>query len=273
MPPRKRRRKNNVMKQRLGLIGWNGSRPFNPWSKTLTTKTLGEGHNPGTTSGAVVILPVNNWNDPLGSLSTLVAGTGSLTSNRHPMNHDLAISTGYNRVQVLSWKCVLTFTWILAGDPIQDFIVAYHFGTQASTEITLTAGTAARLEALEFQTNPRWTLKRFNASGGTDATNARPNNVTISVPNVFAYCKIIADGSLTTEANNQTVSHVIADTSSASNEPAIPLRCTFAIYTESGLALAVDSIRVNVAITQKVKIMRDFLGGEDMDGGEPDPHA
>ncbi len=273
MPRRRGKRSRAIMMQRLGLRGWNGSRPFEPWSKTITTKTLGEGHNPGTTAGALVTIPVNNWNDPLGSLVTLVAGTGSLTSNRHPMNHNSAIAAGYNRVQVLSWKMVITVTWIKVSDPVQDFIIAYTFKTDTGTEVTLTAGTAARIEALEFRTNPKWTLKRFNASGGTDARLPRPNTVVVSVPNVFAYCKIIADGTLALEANNQSVSHVLADTSSATNEPAIPLRCTFAIYTESGLAMDIDSIRVNVAITQRVKVMRDFIGTEDMNSGEPDVHA
>lgn len=275
MPPRRKKRRTggSIMRQRMGLAGWNGSRPFSPWSRTITTKTLGEGHNPGTTTGAVVTLPVNNWNDPLGSLSTLVAGTGSLTSNRHPMDHAEALAAGYGRVQVLSWKCVITVTWIKAADAIQDYIIAYTFKTDTATEVLLAAGSAARIEALEFRTNPRWTLKSFNATGGLNPINNRPNTVTINVPNVFEYCNLIALGGLTDEANNNTVSHVLADTSSGSNQPAIPLRCTFAIYTESGLALDIDSIRVNVAITQRVKLMRDFKGGEDMDGGEPDVHS
>lgn len=272
MAPRRRSSQRDIMHRRMGLKGLNNSRPFKPWSKTLVTRTLGEGHaGIGTLAGSSFNLPVNNWNDPLGGLTGLQAGTGSLTKNRHPMNHDDAIADGYDHVQVLSWKAEIATTWIGTSSETLDYIVAYTFAEDTSTEVALTAGTAVRLERLEMMTNPRWTMRNYNAVGGEQ--HSKPNNsVFISVPNVFAYCTLIARGHQTVEANNGTVSHQIVDSSSSTNVPDIGLFCTVSIFTESGLALPVDSILVTVAITQRVKIMRDKLGGEDMEDGETDVH-
>lgn len=281
MAPRRKRRKASrkfnvtraLMERRLGVRGWGRSRPFFEWSKTLITRTLGEGHNPGTTTGAVFHLPVNNWNDPLGTLATLVAGTGSLTSNRHPVHHDTAISVGFHRVQVLSWRAKINVNWIGNADQLNDFIVAYTFSENAATEVLLAVGTAARIENMEFQTNPRWTLKRFEADGFRQFKPSSEMSVNINVPNVFEYCKIIAGGHLNIEANNATIGHLLADVGSGSSVPTVQLFCTVVIYTESGLEMVVDSVHVTVAITQRVKIMRDHLGAEDMDDGEVDVHA
>ncbi len=274
---RRKRRKgssaNMIMKKRLGILSWNGSRPFLGWSKTLTTRTLGEGHNPGTTAGAQFSIPVNNWNDPLGSLATLVAGTGSLTSNRHPMDHDSAIASGYQRVQVLSWKAEIDVNWITGASNTGDFVVAYTFNQDVATEVALTAGTAARIEALEIETNRRWTTKRFNSAAGASAGAKRNTKVVINVPNVFAYCDNIARGTEVVEANNATCSHVISDNSFQTDDPEITLFCNVVIYQETGLEMLINSILVKVAITQKVKIMRDKQGAQDMDDGEPDVHA
>lgn len=278
MVARKRKRKRtrtarDVMKQRLGVTGWKGSRPFSAWSKMLTTVTLGEGHNPGTTTGTQFGLPVNNWNDPLGNLGTMVAGTGSKTESRHPMNHDRAIAEGYERVQVQGWQAEIIVNWIRDPSATQDFVIAYTFSEDINTAVALTAGDTGRLENMSFQTNPRWTLKKFNATGGSDEIPKR-KSVTIRVPDVFAYCKLIAEGSLGLEANNISTSHTIADVNFNSiSFPQVPLFCRVAIYTESGLAMLVDSIHVQVKITQRVKIMRDNLGAEDMAGGNPDVHA
>ncbi len=81
---RKRKASSSTMRRRMGLTGWGNSKPFFGWSKTLTTKTLGEGHNPGVLNGAKFTLPVNNWNDPLGDLGNLVPGSGSLTKTVIP---------------------------------------------------------------------------------------------------------------------------------------------------------------------------------------------
>ncbi len=277
--PRRRKRSRRftttraVMKRRLGMVGWGNSRPWHPWSKIITTRTLGEGHNPGTTTGAIFFLPVNNWNDPLGSLATLVAGSGSLTSNRHPMNHNNAISTGYNWAQVLSWSAKIEINWITASSPPNDFNVAYTFAQDAASEVTLVAGTEARVDNLDIETNPMWTVKRFNAAFGDTPKRGNEGVTFISVPNVFEYCDSIARGLSATEANNQTVGHLIADVSHTSGPPTIPLFCTVAIYTISGLAMPINSVHVTVAVTQRVKLMRDLIGAEDLDEGQPDVHA
>ncbi len=263
----------NVMKRRLGLLGWGNSRPFHEWSKTLTTRTMGEGHNPGTTSGAVFHLPVNNWNDPLGTLSTLVGGSGSLTANRHPMNHDFALARGYNRVQVLSWRARINVNWIASASGTQDFIVAYTFSQDANTQLLLTTPTVARLERLRIETNPRWTVKKFDAHNQATLIPSSAMGISINVPNVFAYCDIIARGQLDLEANNGTVGHILGDNAATVNPPDITLFCTVVIMTESGIAMALDAVHVTVAITQRVKIMRDALGNEDMVEGTPDVHA
>lgn len=269
---RKRSSTNSIMRKRMGLTGWANSKPFFPWSKTLITRTLGEGHNPGTTVGAIFVLPVNNWNDPLGSLSTLGAGTGSLTSNRHPMHHAEAIEGRYKRVQVLSWKADIQVNWIKTGVSTGDFIVAYNFTQGGNSALDLTPGTAARLQRLSLMTNPRWTIKSFNAAGGVDGPSTK--HVFINVPNVFKYCDIIAKGKDGSgEANNFSVGHVIADSNDSSNAPEIFLGCTVVIFSKSGLAMPIDSVHVTVAITQRVKIMRDKAAADDLKEGNPDVHA
>ncbi len=278
MAPAKKRRTKRfsakaTMKRRLGLLGWGNSRPFFEWSKTITTRTLGEGHNPGTLAGAFFHLPVNNWNDPLGTLSNLVAGSGSLTANRHPLNHDDAITRNYNRARVLSWSAKINVNWIASASGTQDFIVAYTFSEDTNTEVTLVAGTAARIERLEIETNPRWTVKKFEAANNGQFAPSSTRGIFIRVPNVFAYCDIIARGEQDVEANNGTVGHILADSSSATNAPTITLFCTVVIMTESGIAMAIDSVHATVAITQRVKLMRDHQGAEDMDEGEVDVHA
>ncbi len=273
-----RRRKyssaNAIMKKRLGATGWGGSRPFFPWSKSLTTRTLGEGHNPGTTCGVQFFLAVNNWNDPMTTLIGLVAGTGSLTSNRHPMNHDNAIARGYNRVNVFTWKAEIDVNWIVAQAPTLDFFVAYQFQEDFNSEITLTAGTAARIERMELFTNPRWTIKHFNAAPG-DATGAKKggHDVVIYVPSIQKYGEFIAGGNNDLLADNGSLGHALADVAYSSNPPVIPIVCNVVIFTESGLAMPIDSVHVTVAVTQKVKIYRDAPGGENMDDGEADVHA
>ncbi len=281
MAPRRKTRKKRhkgsssraIMKRRMGLIGWGGSRPFFKWSQTIITRTLGEGHNPGTTSGAVFHLPVNNWNDPLGTLSTLVAGSGSLTANRHPVNHDDAIAIGYNRVQVLSWNATIFANWIAAGQGASDFIVAYTFSEDEATEVALVAGSTSRIERLEIETDPRWTVKKFDANNQGTFKPTSAMAVHINVPNVFDYCNTIAMGHKNIAADNGSVSHVLGDSNSTTNPPLITLFCTVVIMTESGGALPINSIHVTVAIKQRAKLMRDFQGAEDLDGGEVDVHA
>lgn len=280
MPPRRKRRKkrkrkrgDEVMKRRLGLTGWGRVKAFHPWSKTVVSRILGEGHNPGTTAGAVFILPVNNWNDPLGSLSTLVAGTGSLTNNRHPEHHDDALNDGYTRVQVLGWQARINVNWILADNPVQDFMVGYAFVGTSGTEVVLTAGTAARIERMEFLTNPRWTFKHYRAVQGLQEVRSQKEAIVINVPNIARYLRVITRGSRTSALDNNVMQHIIADSPHTSSPANALLFCNVAIITEGGLAMAIDSVRVTVQITQRVKIYRDNPGSKDMDGGEVDVHA
>ncbi len=270
MPPPRFQRRNATMRRRMGLAGWNNSRPWSPWSKSLTTMTIREGHNPGGSAGAVFHLPVNNWNDPLGDLDTLVAGTGALNHKRHPMNHDQAIADGYNIVQVLSWKAVIETNWIAAGNITNDYIVAYTFSQNEATTITLVHTTeAARTERLNILTSPRWTFKRYNAA----PYNSFGKKITIVVDDVYAYCELIAHGSQVNAFGNGMMSHVISDTDHLSNTPVTNLFCTVVIMTESGLVMLVDSIHVTVKVTQKVRIMRDKVGAQDTTEGVPDSHA
>lgn len=261
------------MKRRLGITGWGGSRPYNPWSKTLTTTTIGIGHNPGTTSGALFILPCNNWNDPTADLGTLVGGSGTSSTNRHPMHHNTAIADGYNVVQVLSWKAALRVNWILADTPTADFFVAYTFRGSALSEVTLTAGTASAIERMEMMTNSRWTLKHYRAVQGLQEVRPNSEDIIINVPNVFKYCENISRGTEIVTFGNGAMSHLIADVNSASGPPAVELFCTVVIMTESGQAMAIDSVAVTVSITQKVKIMRNWTGTSDLNEGEPDVHS
>lgn len=263
-----------VMKQRLGIKGHKGSQPFDAWSKTLTTVTLGEGHNPGTTTGTVFHLPCANWNDPLGDLDTMVSGTGQLTENRHPMDHNTAIAAGYNTVQVLSWKATITTNWILADAPLGDFMLAYTFVQNEDTEITLAAGAATRSMRLAMITSPRWTIKKFRSVQGFSENVLGSEKTVISVPNMFKYLKIINDGSTTSiPFGNARAAHVIADVAHSASPAAVDMFCTVVIFSESGLAMAIDSIHVTVAIEQKVRIMRNWLGSTDLNAGQPDIHG
>ncbi len=270
---RKRKVKNSVMKRRLGILGWDGSRPFTPWSKTLTTITYGVGRSPGTISGTIFHLPVNNWNDPIGPLSNPVAGAGTFTANRHPTNHDTAIANGYNTVQVLEWQLRLQVNWILDAAPTNDFFVAYTFKQDAATEVTMTAGTDSAIERLEIFTSPRWTVKHLRAIQGRSEVHTGKSDIVITVGNVFEYCKLIDRGLNTDAFGNGDVAHDIADVNSVTNPAAVQLFCTIVIMTESGLAMAANAIQLLVGVKQKVKIMRNWPGSQDLDTGEVDVHA
>lgn len=272
-PRRKKKKRVDPMKARMGMTGWKGSKPYHGWSKTLTTVTMGEGHNPGGTTGALFSFPVNNWNDPLGTMNSLVAGTGSLTSDRHPMHHDNAIADKYEVAQVLSWKAEIDVNWIKADLPTGDFIVAYTFVQDENSAVTLGTGATGRLEVLAIQTNPRWTVKHFRAVQSFDEVRKRRNSIIISVPNVYRYCKTISSGQVFTAFSSEVVSHEIKDVSHASSAPAVKLFCRIVIMAKSGLDMLVDSVHVTVAITQKVKIMRNKRGDEDMLEGVPDTHV
>lgn len=281
MPPKRRTRRKRkgsaatrIMKQRLGLTSHGGSRPYMPWSRTLTTVTLGEGHNPGTLMGASFVLPVNNWNDPLGTLSNLVSGTGSLTHKRHPVHHDDAIVDGYDTCQVLSWKANISVNWIKADDPISDYMVAYTIVPNKASAVANAVGDAGRIERLEIMTNPRWTVKHFKSVQGITEVRPRNESVSINIPNVYQYCKILAAGADINEPfTNGSVSHTIADVSDiASDFPRVLCMCTVVIMTESGLVMAIDSLHITVHVTQKVKLFRAFFGIEDMLEGEADLH-
>ncbi len=280
MPPRrrkrrakKRRKRTDPFKRRMGYTGWKGSKPFFGWSRTLTSVTLGEGHNPGVTTGAQFTLPVNNWNDPLGTLATLVAGTGSLTSNRHPKYHDNVIAQGYRIAQVLSWNARIHVNWIKADTPTGDFVVGYSFWEDIQTEVTLTAGDAGRIERLEWLTNPRWTLKHYKGIQGFGEARGKNEAININIPNVYRYCKAVADGSEIVAFGPRSMSHVIADVGFNNGPPAVELYCRVVIFSESGLAMAIDSVHVTIEITQKVKVMRSNDGLNDMFEGEVDVHA
>ncbi len=272
MPKRRRRRSGrDIMKQRMGLTGIRGSKPYLPWSKTLITTTMGEGHNPGTTVGALFHLPVNNWNDPLGTLGSLVAGDGSLTSNRHPSHHAQAIVDKYRSVQVISWEAIIDCNWILAGDDNNDYMIAYTFVGAEGTGVNLAAGAAARLERLDILSHPRWTVRNLKASPLADSHFR--NAIRINVPDVYAYCDTLSRGAAVTAFGNEAMSHTILDVASSSNFPNTRLFCTIAIMTEGGLAMIINSLRVTVSITQKVRIMRNQLGADDLFDATPDTHA
>lgn len=270
MPGRRRHRTNRVMRRRMGLRGWDDSRPYHPWSKTLVSRILGEGHNPGVTSGVEFALPVNNWNDPLGTGGGLVVGTGSQTTNRHPVKHNNAITDGYNVAQVLKWRCLIILNWIRAEDITGDYIVAYRFTQQDGTEVLLPAGPATSIEILEMLTSPYWTTKRFNAS----PLHRKRETVSINVPDVYQYVEAIHAGhQVSTTMGNGVMSHVIADTNSASNSPVVKLFCQVVVASLSGLVMLIDSLHITIQITQKVRIMRDYVGSQDLDEGEADVHA
>lgn len=270
---RKRRAKNSVMKQRLGLLNKRGSRPYHAWSKTITEVTLGHGTNPGTTAGAIFHLPVNNWNDPLGTLATLTSGAGTLVAGRHPRHHVNAILDGYNAVQVLSWQMKMWCNWIKADAPNGDFFVGYIIRDDANTEVTLVADGTAERERLDMMTSPRWTLKHYRAVQGFREVRPNSEAIVINIPNVYAYGKILAGGASVVAFGPRRMSHQIADVASTVNPPGQTIFCTVCIMTESGLAMAIDSVDVTIEITQKVRIMRNALGSGDLNEGQPDSHA
>ncbi len=266
-------RQRGVMRKRLGLSGWAGSKPFNNYSMTLVSKTYGEGHNPGTTTGTTFTLPVNNWNDPLGNLSTLVAGTGLLSEKRHPIHHDDALLHLYNTVQVLSWKAEIDINHIKESEALNaigDYYVAYTFSQNASTQVALDPATnLARIERFNIFSNPMWTVIRRDAG-----IHRKYRPIVISVPSVFEYMKITAAGANSAENfGNPVISHTIADVAFDSGPPTNTLFCRIVIGKESGTAMAIDTLHVTIAITQKVRIMRNFTGTKDIIFGVTDSHA
>lgn len=272
MPRRRfRRAGNTTMNKRLGLSTWENSKPYFGWSKTLVTNTVGEGRNPGTIAGATFSLPVNNWNDPLGTLATLVAGAGGLRQDRHPAHHADAIRDGYENVQVHAWSADIDVNWILGANNTQDLLVAYTFAQDTTTPFVLTAGGTARTERMEVLTSSRWTKFRMNADPNPSTEHNR-KRFKINVPNVFDYCKTISAGSTLAVFGNGAMSHSIRDVNSATTPPGVTLFCLVVIMTETGFALPVDSIHVTIQIRQKVTIMRDRQGPEGLDEGETDLH-
>lgn len=266
-------RQRMVMRKRLGLSGWENSSPFNDWSKTIVSKTYGEGHNPGTTSGATFTLPVNNWNDPLGDLSTLVGGTGTLTEKRHPIHHDDALLHLYNTAQVLSWKAEININHIKESEALNaigDYYVAYTFTQNAGTQVALDpTGELSRIERFNIRSNPMWTVIRRDAG-----IHRKYRPIVISVPSVFEYMKVTAAGANSSATfGNPAISHVIADVAFDSGGPDNTLFCRVVIGKESGTAMAIDTVHVTIAITQKVRIMRNFLGTKDIVFGVTDSHA
>ncbi len=247
------------MHKRLAIRGWDQSRPWIPFTKTLTTKTYGTGHNPGTLAGGVWDIPINNWNDPLGDAGDFVSGTGIEISNRHPLNHSEALSDGYTIVQVLSAKIEVTPKWNIASlDVDGDYFLAWAFSKDSAKPVTLVVGGAAEGEIANIKSDPRWEFRRYSSSQET--RNQRRGPTVITIPNMFDYCEIVGrgdagDGLEAVMAGN--VSHQIADTPFTSNVPDITLFVHLVIVMESGEVMAINSVSMEVLVTQKVRLMHD----------------
>ncbi len=247
------------MHKRLAIRGWDQSRPWIPFTKMLTTKTYGTGHNPGTTAGAQWDIPINNWNDPLGDGGTFVAGTGILITNRHPLNHSEALSDGYTVAQVLSAKIEVTPKWNIASDDVDgDYFLAWAFSKDSAAPVTLAVGGAVEGEIGNIKSDPRWEWRRYSSSQET--RDQRRKATVITIPNMFDYCEIVGRGDAVDGIDSITagnVSHLLADVAFNSGPPDITLFVHLVVVMESGLAMAINSVSMEVLVTQKVRLMHD----------------
>lgn len=259
-----------IMNKRLGKVGYQGSRPWSPWSKILVTKTSGVGEAPGTLSGWHFAIPCNNWNDPMGSLGDLVAGTAQKIQDRHPIHHNDAIADGYDMVQVLSCKMRVEIMWNVAADVTSGRMTwGYAFSHTLTSPFNHTAGSAATGELLNMVSDPRWTTGTFLAD-----PNHKAVVIKVNVPSILQYGKIFHGGSTVfgDEAFGAgLVAHPIADSSSATNNPIILVSCHFVLFNNAGIATAVSSTRVRITSEQKVRIMRNMTTA-DLDIS-PDIHS
>lgn len=246
-----------TMRMRLGLIGAKGSRPWAPWSKVLSTITTGGGEGPGTLNGWHLALPVNNWNDPIGSLGDLVGGTGTFVHNRHPIHHNDAIADGYDMVQVLSSKMQVEIMWNHTSDETNSRMVwGYAFSDANISPFTHVTGNVGVNELNSMISDPRWTTGHMLASSERKALVIR-----VSVPSILRYGAIFHAGNVVDglEAYGAgMVAHVLADSAFDSNSPVVSIFCHFVLFNESGLALAASSTKVMVKHSQTVRIMRNM---------------
>lgn len=247
------------MRKRLGQSGLQGSRPWSPWSKILVTKTLGVGEAPGTINGWHFAIPVNNWNDPMGTLGDLAAGAGAKIQDRHPIHHNDAIADGYDMVQVLSCNLKVEIYWNIASDNTSGRMTwGYAFSDAFTSPFTHAVGTASRGELLNMKSDPRWTTGTILADG---FFNDNIVTIRVAIPSILTYGRVFHKGSVVdgvTAFGAGMVSHPIADSSSATNAPAVPIFCHFVLFNNTGLATLVSSTKVHIESTQKVRIMRNM---------------
>ncbi len=246
-----------TMRKRLGQSGLQGSRPWSPWSKILVTETRGIGEAPGTLNGWHFGIPINNWNDPMGTMGDLVAGTAQKIQDRHPIHHNDAIADGYDMVQVLSCRLKVEIYWNITQDVTSSRMTwGYAFSDAFTSPFTHAAGSVSTGERLNMLSDPRWTTGSMIATA-----NEKAIVINVNIPSILEYGKLFhhgsaVDGLLAYGAG--MVSHAIADSSSATNAPAVPLFCHFVLFNNSGLATLISSTKVNASSIQKVRIMRNM---------------
>lgn len=259
-----------VMRTRLGQTGYQGSRPWAPWSKILVTKTAGVGEAPGTLCGFHCPVPINNWNDPMGTLGDLVAGTGQKIQDRHPIHHNDAIADGYDLVQVLSCKLKFELMWNIAEDVTSSRMTwGYAFSGSITSPFNHATGSAATGELLNMVSDPRWTTGEFIAD-----PNRRAVVVRVNVPSCLTYGKIFhagLPGSGLEAFGAGNMAHTLADSPSSSNNPNVPIWIHFVLFNNTGLETIVSSVKMRIESVQKVRIMRTLITA-DLDQS-PDIHA
>lgn len=259
-----------IMRTRLGQQGFQGSRPWAPWSKVLVTRTAGVGEAPGTLCGWHFAIPVNNWNDPMAALGDLVAGTSQKVQDRHPIHHNDAIADGYDMVQVLSSKIQVEIMWNVAADVTSGRMTwGYAFSSSLVSPFAHTAGSGATIELLNMVSDPRWTTGSMLAD-----PNHRAVVINVNIPSVLQYGKVFHGGSVVfgdDAFGAGLMAHPISDTSTASLGPIILVVCHFVLFNNAGLATAISSTRIRVEHEQKVRIMRNMTTA-DLDQ-TPDTHS
>jgi len=237
-----------LMERRLGSRSFGNHRPYHSQTKTLVTRTVGHGHVTATTAGNSWAIPVNNWNDPMGPLTTLAGGSGTLIENRHPLNHDTAIADDYQVVRVLDWVMRCSVSYVGTDTPGKDYVVAWRFSNSITSPFTWTAGGTTVGNWNAIQTDPQYSYAKFSATNTGGSSMPSGGDLVITVPSVNAYCKKLHSGLQSTIANDygpEMSGHILADVDHASNPPTIVLFCNMHVFTANGLAFAANDVSFN----------------------------
>ncbi len=237
-----------------------GSKPLVPRTRTLTTRVASSLINSGTTAGDTAAFDCLNWSsaaDPSSTTSFTVAGTAL----NHPEEHEQAISVGFNSSVILSAKYDFDVRWTGAATPETDFIFAWKFGHVNTAAAVLTAGTTTIDLWNEMRMTAGWRWRKFTAilAAGSKFKSAR--KISVNVPSMIklwkAHHKDIpvhhSDDNALVQGN---MVQPIDDSGVNTTVSALNLFLHIMVFDMEGTALTAGDIRVDVTVTQRVRVIR-----------------